>query len=181
MIEVELTQAEWMNAAMRGCQRQIDGLSRGRLSARDGSDKQPTEGWFWNVNGASGEAVVAKWLGVPWDGCFGDLRASDVGELEVRTVLQHRCHLLLTPKDREDRVHVLVTGSGPVWRIQGYILGRRGKDEQWLHAEPGGRPNGRAPAYWVPISALSTDLDQLKRRYLARYKPPRASGLAIVR
>lgn len=169
MIEIELTHDEWMNAAMRGCQRQIDGLIRGRVSARDGGHQQPTDGWFWNVNGASGEACVAKWLGVPWDGCFGNLRASDVGELEVRTLLRHHYDLLLTPNDRDDLVHVLVTGTGPRWRINGFILGRKGKNPEWMHAEPGGKPNGRSPAYWVPQSALNHDLELLKRRFLARY------------
>jgi hypothetical protein len=170
VIEVELTHREWAKAAMHGCDRQIDGLIRGRVSTQTGSHLQPTDGWFWNVNGASGEACVAKWLGVPWDGCFGDLKASDVADLEVRTRPKHDYDLLVFDHDKDDRVYILVTGTGPRWRINGFILGRKGKNPEWMHAEPGGKPNGRAPAYWVPQSALNHDLELLKRRFLARYE-----------
>lgn len=171
MVEIELTHDEWMNAAMRGCERQVDGLIKNRVSTQRGFIRQPTDGWFWNVNGAAGEACVAKWLGVPWDGCFGDLRASDVAFLEVRTTPGHDFPLRLQHEDKDDRVYILVTGVGPTWRIQGFILGAKGKQQEWFsdRPPPACKPTGRPGAFWVPQESLGRDLDLLKRRFLARY------------
>jgi hypothetical protein len=111
MIEVELTFNEWLVASTRGCERQIDGAMRRRHPGHGSPDKRTSDGWFWNINGAAGEACVAKWLGVPWDGCFGDLDASDVAFLEVRTTTGHDYPLRLHDDDKDGRVYVLVASS----------------------------------------------------------------------
>jgi hypothetical protein len=75
--------------------------------------------------------------------------------------------------DKDDRVYILVTGIGPTWRIQGFMTGSRGKKREWFHDRPPpiGKSTGH-PAYWVPQSALNTDLDRLKQRFLARLGNP---------
>jgi hypothetical protein len=177
MIEIELTRVEWLYAATRGIERQIDGALRKRHPGHGSPDKRTNDGWFWNVNGASGEACVAKWLGVPWNGSFGNLKASDVAFLEVRTTPGHDYPLRLHDDDKDGCVYVLVTGRGPTWRIHGYIVGARGKRQEWFHDRPppSEKPTGR-PAYWVPQGSLSHDLALLKGRVLAHLARQQANG-----
>lgn len=170
-----MTQAEWLYAATRGIERQIDDLLRGRKPRHMAVEKQATEGWWWNINGACGEQVVAKWLGVSWDGAFGNFRAADVGGIvEVRTTTRHDYPLALHPSDPDDAPFILVTGLGPRWRIQGFLRGSKGKRPEWYHDRPppAGVPTGR-PAFWVPQVELQkddADFDRLKDYVLARMR-----------
>jgi len=180
-IEIRLSREEWLFAAMKGCERQIDGAEKKRHPSYGSPEKRTNDGWFWNINGAAGELVVANWLGVPWDAAFGNLGASDVADLlEVRTTPGHDFPLRLHEPDPNDRLFILVTGVGPVWRIQGYLLGRRGKRTEWFHDKPPpvGKPTGR-PAYWVEQKHLQTDFDKLRERFtlwLARNDLPARDG-----
>jgi len=166
MIEITLSFDEWLFAATEGCRRQIDGQLRGRTPRHDSPEQWTGDGWFWNINGASGEQCVAKWLGIPWDGSFGDLGANDVGLLEVRTTPGHDYPLRLHDKDKDNSIYILVTGVGPAWRIQGFILGSLGKQRELFHDRPppACKPTGR-PAYWVPQDKLRQDMDTLAERY----------------
>ena len=167
MIEVTLTADEWLYGATIGCRRQIDGAMKKRHPGHGSPEKRTNDGWFWNVNGASGEKCVAKWLGVPWDGSFGDLGADDVEFLQVRATPGHDYPLRLHDDDKDGKVYILVTGIGPTWKIQGFILGKRGKRKEWFHDMPPPvcRPTGR-PAFWVPQEYLNRDLDRLRDRVL---------------
>ena len=137
MVRITLTLEEWLHAATVGCKRQIDGLLRNREPGHGASTKaQHESGWYWNINGACGEKVVAKWLGADWDGSFGDLGAGDVGLIEVRTTSDHDYPLPLHPTDKDNSVYILVTGLGPTWQIQGYIMGSRGKQPAYFHDKP---------------------------------------------
>jgi hypothetical protein len=174
MVEITLTREEWLKASRVGCERQIDAALLRRHPGHGSPEKRTTDGWQWNINGASGEACVAKWLGYPWDGSFGNLRAADVGVLQVRTTPEHDFPLRLNKGNEHHKgddgnsVFVLVTGKGPTWRIQGYILGRRGMREEWFHDRPPpiGKPTGR-PAFWVPQEHLNLDLERLRARFQA--------------
>lgn len=172
MIEERLNHDEWLHAADVGCERFIDGILKGRApghGSREAENRERGEGWFWDINGACGEKCVAKWLGVPWDGSFGKLRANDVGLLEVRTAPQHNHHLILHDTDRDECLFIFVTGVGPVWRIHGFITGAKGKQRQWFHDTPCGNSTGR-PAYWVKQRHLCRDIEKLKQRYHAKMR-----------
>jgi hypothetical protein len=174
VIEVELTEDEWLYAGTIGLRRQIQAITK-KFAPAHGieDDRNKYEGIGYNVMGASGEAVVAKWLGIPWDG--GGLQIErrhdgDVGRLEVRTVLRHDYPLRLHDNDKPERVYVLVTGEGPRFVIQGYLKGANGQRPEWFHDRPPpvGKATGR-PAYWVPQQNLNHDLELLKTRFLAHY------------
>lgn len=173
LIVVQLDDSEWLHAAKVGCQRYIDGRSKDRTPGHGSREREREEdggGWFWDINGACGEKVVAKWLGVPWDGCFGSLRANDAGLLEVRTTTNHDYPLRLHDVDKDDCIYVLVTGVGPTWRIQGFMLGVKGKRQEWFSDRPPPKrvATGR-PAYWVEQRFLNNRLDLLKERYWKAY------------
>ena len=171
MIEVELTESEWLHAGTIGLRRQIQAITK-KFSPAHGVEghRNRYEGIAYNVMGAAGEACVAKWLGISWDG--GGLQIErrhdgDVGQLEVRTAPNHSYPLRLHDNDKPDRVYILVTGDGPTWRIQGFILGSRGMRQEWFHDRPppAGKATGR-PAYWVPQEHHSHQLDLLRERFL---------------
>ena len=165
-IEWALSGNDWLYAAGKGCERQIDGAIKRRRPGYGSPEKRTNDGWFWNINGAAGELCVAQWLGLSWDGAFGRLGDSDVGNLvEVRTTPGHENPLRLHDDDKDDRVYILVTGIGPRWAIRGFILGKRGKNPEWFHDRPApaNRPTGR-PAYWVPQDQLSVSFESLRAR-----------------
>ncbi len=168
--EVTLDDDEWLYAASEGCRRNIDAISKGRVHGHKSLEDGHHQGWFWDINGACGERCVAKWLDVPWDGCFGDLGANDVaGLFEVRTTPGNQNPMCMHNKDKDGCLYIHVTGKGPMWIIQGYLIGRKCKQQEWWHDTPGPskKPTGR-PAFWVPQEDLNHDLDLLYKRFHQR-------------
>ena len=150
---VRLTNSEMLTAAIIGVRRQVQNLAAGRADAHGAS---PEDGWTPHVEGSAGEMAVAKAFGMYWTGNMGELGADDVGQLQVRTRSRHSYDLILHRRDPDDRVFILVTGRMPEYLIQGWIMARDGKrDEFW--ADPA---KGR-PAYFVPKSALR-NVDELR-------------------
>lgn len=145
-ITVTLGTEELRFAAMIGIARQIENVIKGRLDAH-GADKD--RGWQIHIEGAAGEAAFAKWADRYWSGNLGDLRAHDVGRVEVRTAARPDSHLLLHPSDPDDARFVLVTGRAPTYALRGWIWGRDGKQQPFWRDPVGGRP-----AFFVPQSAL---------------------------
>ena len=144
--EVILTPGEMHVAATIGCLRQIENLGKRRSDAhgapRDG-------GWQIHIEGAAGEAAVAKWLGRYWNGALGDLDADDVGTVQVRTTSRTDGCLILHDSDPDSRPFVLVTGVAPSFVLRGWIWARDGKRKEHWRDPVGGRG-----AYFVPQSAL---------------------------
>ncbi len=113
-------------------------------------------GWQINIDGACGEMAVAKWMGRYWDGALGDFTAKDVGKLQVRTNPNDWGDLILHPKDADDDVFILVLShNAPIYKLQGWLYGREGKQTQWWRDGEKGRP-----AFFVPQSALRS-VDEL--------------------
>jgi len=131
-------------------------------------------GFWYNINGASGELVVARFAEVPWDGCLGDLGAKDVGNvLQVRTAEGHSWPLRIEEWDNPKDLFVLVTGIGP-WRIQGWARGQHAidhadvwgegeKKEKLHHYPPPNRSWTHGACYWCEQKHLDRDLGLLKR------------------
>lgn len=145
MIEVTLTDQELAHAARAGVDRQLRAIADGRKDAY-GFKGDP---WKIHIEGAMGEMALAKALGRYWSGAgegFGE--DTDVGGVQVRTRSKHSYELYVWPKDEDDAVYVLVTGAAPTFRVHGWIRGREAKREDWF------KSLGRAPAYFVPQSAL---------------------------
>jgi hypothetical protein len=144
VIEVTLTPATYAFAALAGELRQVENEGVGRLDAYAFRG----DGMAAHRLGALGEYVVAQALGIFWPGP-GELRAPDVGRLEVRTRSRHSFDLIVHPRDPDERAVVLVTCEEYVFRIHGWIWARDAKRERWWRDPAGGRP-----AYFVPQSAL---------------------------
>ena len=145
-IRVTLTWHEFFRAAQTGVTRQIQNLAKGR---QDFNGAPEERGWQFHIEGACGECAVARALNQYWSGNLGDLKADDVGALQVRTRRLHDYGLILHKKDPDDRIFVLVTGVAPELWVRGWLYAHEGKLEKWWSDPAGGRP-----AYFVPASAL---------------------------
>jgi hypothetical protein len=145
-MDVALTSDEMLHAAQVGIQRQIQNLIEERRPAHGADDQND---WQKQVEGAMGEKAVSVVTGIPWDGNLGDLEADDVGPYQVRTRSQHRYDLTIYPKDRNDKIFILVTGINGKYKVQGWIRGGEAKQRQYWKAYTSGRP-----AYFVPKEAL---------------------------
>ena len=142
-----LTWPEAVQAAQVGCMRQIQNLKNG-LYDRYGAEAY--DGWTFHVEGACGEIVVAKFFDRYWSGSIGDLKAADVGPLQVRTT-KPGGDLRLHKRDEDDKAFILVTGRCPNYEIVGWLQASDGKHEQYWK-DPTGK--GR-PAYFVPQNRLN--------------------------
>jgi hypothetical protein len=141
-IEIKLTPAETRLAAEMGVTRQLMNLFKKRPDAY-GCDK--SVGWQVHIEGCCGELVVAKYLGIYWNGNFEKLKADDVGHFQVRTRSEHAWDMLLHDRDPDDRPFILVTGTAPEYLIHGWMYARDGKKEKFWKDPARGRP-----AYFVP-------------------------------
>lgn len=147
MIIVTLTAPEIMQAGLVGLMRQCQNIKMGREHAHgfDGANE-----WQVHIEGACGELAVAKHLGKFWCGNIGDLKADDVGPLQVRTAAQDHYRLILHESDPDDKNFVLVTGRCPAYRLRGWIRCVDGKLSKYWEDPATGRP-----AFFVPTRSLS--------------------------
>jgi hypothetical protein len=102
-----------------------------------------------DIEGAAGEMAVAKLANIYWNGNMGNLKAADVGRLQVRTRSRDYYDLILHPTDPDDSAFILVVGKAPRFRIVGWIVARDGKLQKWWKD-----PAGNRPAFFVPQSEL---------------------------
>ena len=145
-MKVSLTPSELYMAANVGCLRQCTNLRDGRKH-RHGAD--PSQAWSNHIEGACGEAAVAKALGIYWNGAIGNHKAKDVGKHQVRTTSYPDGSLILHKDDPDEDLFLLVTGIAPDYEVRGWIQGFEGKNlKHW--ATHTGRP-----AFFVPQEALS--------------------------
>lgn len=155
-ITVTLDRSELDFAGAVGFRRQSENLRDARTD-RYGCPQ--SLGWQMHIEGAIGEAVFAKHMGMYWSGALGDLDADDVGRYQVRTCNpagKSRQSLILHEADKDDRIFALVLGlyieKGKfVYKIPGWIRASEGKKQDYWW-EPKG--NGR-PAFFVPWEDLN--------------------------
>lgn len=143
---VTLSPDEMRFATQVACARQIENLHKERPDAHGAVADR---GWQVHIEGALGEMAFAKWRNRFWSGSLGDLRAADVGPVQIRTTVKHTNCLLLHKEDPDDAPFVLVTGAGPTFVLRGWIYGREGKRPEFWRDPVGGRP-----AFFVPQRAL---------------------------
>ena len=111
--------------------------------------------WQVNIEGAMGEAAVAKFLRTYWDGSINKHDGPDVaGFVEVRTCSFSDGWLWVWEKDPDERPVVLVTGTSPTFRIVGWIYAGAAKQtDYWQTSDaPNNRKNSRC--WFVPPSVL---------------------------
>lgn len=151
---IMLSISEIQFAAYIGAQRRVMNikLSRaeydGERHEQDGMD--PTRGWQNDVEGALGEAALAKYLNMFWLG-VGHKTIPDVGHVDCRTTPNPTLGLKIRPKDPGDRWFYHVRGLEGTYRIIGKLQARDGKKPEYLR-DP--TKKGRKPAYFVPEREL---------------------------
>jgi hypothetical protein len=148
-VSIRLSMYEIRQAAIAGLERELAAIVRAR---QDSNGIPQRDAWGLHIGGCLGEIVVAKWLGVYWDGAFRQkLVAGDVGALEVRYTDWANGRLLIKEKDADDAAYLLVTGPSlqQCFTIRGWIVGGDAKKDIW-HVE---LERGR-PCYAVPQDAL---------------------------
>lgn len=150
MHEVTLNEVEFYQAINIGVIRQMKNVLRGRKD-RFGAEKM--DPWGIHIQGACGEAAVAKHLNIFYNGNIGNLSACDVNNntlnLQVRTGLRYNGDLILHKSDKDNNIFILVCGKAPIFRIMGWIKGMDGKKEKYWRD-----PAGNRPAYFVPQTVL---------------------------
>lgn len=150
---VTLTWPEMRLAAAVGIERAIQGMEK-KFSPRYGCGLE--ENWRLNIEGAAGEMALAKFLSRFWSGNLGDLKADDVGQLQVRTSRRPNADLRLHPDDNDDKAFILLTGVAPSFIVRGWLWAREGKlDKYWRDGAQG------RPAFWVPQSDLRPPIKNL--------------------
>jgi hypothetical protein len=146
-MEIQLTPAEMMLAAVAGVMRRLNNLTRRRTP---GHGAGYANAWQKDVEGALAEMAVAKALRLYWNGAIasGPLPA-DVGAFQVRSTPHEQGHLLLHDTDADGDRFLLLIGRDGRYRLAGWITGAQGKQDRfWREPE-----KGRA-CYCVPQEAL---------------------------
>lgn len=155
MESIELTRHNIYYAGTIGVTRQVQTLFKKDYKGDYYGSSPKAYGFQNHCSGACGELVLAKWLGVFYDGCLDNIneyfRYSDVGSYQVRTTPYTDGKLILRTLDKENDVHILVLShSAPVYHLAGWVYGHEGKLPEFL--SDGG--NGRRPAYFIPQGKL---------------------------
>lgn len=135
---------ELTTIVLAGTLRRIDHMFNGGNYSR----WKAFDNWDIDINGAIGEAAVARYLNSYW--APGVAGAPDLPEAEVRTTTRNNGCLILHKENDDLSVFVLVVVNGNTAKIVGWIRGADGKlDQYW-------RDDDRVqPAFFVPQSALA--------------------------
>lgn len=151
-VAVELTWAEVILAANVGVMRRVIALKRKVPGKYGAEDSMPW--WQRDIQGALGELVLAKHLGVFWNPAIGKFNERDVAGCEVRTTPWPNGCLPIHKPDRDGR-YVLVTGEAPRFVIVGWKESREARRPEWWTDQNG---DGRF-MYYVPQSELEDIAD----------------------
>lgn len=122
---------------------------------REGRLKQNTalQGWQNHIDGALGEMVLAKWLGVFYEGSINTFTTMpDVEDYEVKTTAWADGKLIIPPyeKDKERKYVLVVTAAAPEFKLAGWVTAARGMNEKWLYP----LRKEREPTFNVPQGEL---------------------------
>ncbi len=145
-MKIQLTKAEILSAAHVGAMRQVSNLKHGRSPAHGDLGLND---WQIHIEGALAEAAVAKALNCFWLGAVGNLDAPDVSQLQVRSTVREKGHLIVRESDKDEDAFILVIGQNGRYRLAGWILGEDAKDQRFLQ-----NPHNRGPCYFVPQHEL---------------------------
>lgn len=165
-MEVRLEYFEMQMGAKVAVDRKLNSI-RDRLKQNnyEGGDKE----WTEEVESSCAELVVAKALGLYWDGSVDTYKRADIEVLsqgiQVRHTRQPRGRLIIRPRDPEFEYYVLVTGKLPNFVVHGWIFGKDARQDKWWS----NMGHEHRPYAWcVPQSDLQpidTLLDELKRAH----------------
>lgn len=161
MTDIKLERYELVNGSDVGKRRWTSSLGSPLHN-----DMNPKDGWAYNIEGALGELVFAKFLNVYWPGSVDTFQTQpDVAGCEIKTRSEHWHDLIVREADIKDgdndKAFVLVTGhsSRNDFQVRGWITAGEAQRSEWWAAH-GGRP----AAWFVPASALHTDWEPIRAR-----------------
>lgn len=147
---VSLSESEIQLAYMVAGQRRGQNARLGR-TPRYGAG---VEDWKIDIIGCLGELAVAKATNKFWSGSLGNLKAKDVGGIQVRATDYPQGRLILHPADADDDRFVLVRIAGTECDLRGWVFGKDGKQQKyWVENDPKW-PKLR-PAFFVPDESLT--------------------------
>lgn len=128
MIEVTLSAVEMLMASQAAAWRRISNITKARKAAHGFSNAR--NGWQADNEGALAEVAVAKALNLYWSaGAFG---APDVGgKYDVRSTPCATGHLIVYPRDDNERAFILAIGADDKWQIVGWLSARACKQEHF--------------------------------------------------
>lgn len=119
--------------------------------------------------GATGECAFAKFINEYWDAGQNDFgKDGDVANLEVRSTMVRKGHLIVFPTDPDDRCMILVITDFKFsskalvneahCEIRGWIRAGSAKKPDYI---PGSKQirDGSPLQYWVPQSDLESAID----------------------
>lgn len=163
-VEIILTWAEVLVAAQIGAMRNVQSLKAGR-SGGNGVGRENT--WTLNIEGACGEMALAKHLNKYWSGAIGDLKADDVGTLQVKTNTSRKYDdLILRKSDRANRYYVSALSfidEVPRFLLTGWVYGADAMvPEHWRDGTPG------RTAFFFPrklLNPMATLPDKVIQQY----------------
>ena len=152
---VTLSYSEILVYAQVGLIRQVNNIRDGRKDY--GASYKLADPWTKHIEGALGEAAVAKAFGAYYNGEIGDLGASDIrlrydgGAIQVRTVSSQSKgdRLIVYEKDSDKDISVSVVSNPPAFDLRGYVYGHEAKQARYIFAT-----EDRHPAYFVRPDAL---------------------------
>lgn len=151
MIKITFTAEEFEQAAFAGFQRRRDCILR-RAEPRWGYNPTAALAWGNDIEGAIGEAAVAKARKRPWS--TGQLGAPDVGDdIQVRSTDVRDGHLLLHKEDPDNAPFYLVVNpdrDGMTRWVIGWVYGWEGKKKGVWNKKDTGRP-----CYWIEQKDLT--------------------------
>jgi hypothetical protein len=104
-----------------------------------------------DIQGAAAELAYCKFRGKFWPGGVGTYKDPDAGLVtQVRSTTLEDGSLIVRSNDDPNHIYVLVIGSLPKFRVAGWIKGQDARRSEYFR-----NPNGRDPAWFVPIRALN--------------------------
>jgi len=157
LVWVKLNLAEAIYGANVGVMRHYESKLSGR-EANHGFDEDKENGLGIDVLGGVGEVVVAKALGRYYAGTVNTFKEADIGKtLQVRATPSHKNRLIFRDDDDPEHIFILVTGTGPLHCIRGWLLGKDCMKEEYIK-----NPNERGPAYFVPQRLLNSITPKIK-------------------
>lgn len=113
----------------------------------------------WNeinkhIVGCYGECAVAKHFNRFWDGSIGNLKAKDVGTIQVRASELGNPSMILHPADNDEDYFVCASVKKNVVTLIGWLYARDGKQDRYW------RTDVRNPAYFIQSQDMNSFRDK---------------------
>lgn len=164
-INIKLTPYEFEIAMMIGTRRQEEAVRKG-LKDKHGLEFGSKDPLVCHIEGVAGEMACAQALNIYWVPTVNTFKSPDLSyDIQVKTRGRPDYDLLVRPKDDANHVFVLVTKelTNLTYRVHGYLHGFDAKKPEYLQNH-----GGRAPAYFVPQSALGPIEDLIQEVIIAQ-------------